>query len=168
MKPELEPQITNEELDELFNDNSKDQFDSVPARLAFDFKKYGADYVRESLFPEGVPEVLRQKLIELGLQPDLYREDLIDAADELSPMGLGKVASIVVEVAETKASRFDRPCPWDATDKTGCWRESMQRERAQWELKRKWQAAHGRLWTGWGKVPAEKFWHYFDTNSSRA
>jgi hypothetical protein len=134
----------------------------VSARLAFDFKKYGADYVRESLYPEGIPQNFQKKLIEHGLQPELYRENLIDWADELSMMGLHKVAAVVfLEVAELRPSQFEQP-PHPRAAGGPSWREDVEHKREQWKLKRKWQATYGRLWTG-RKVPEERFWHHYDT-----
>ena len=129
------------------------------SRSRLRFSKHGADYVKQSLYPAGTPQNFRQRLIQEGLPPDLYREDLIDIAQELSLMGLDKVAAIALEVSELKQSRFDKPS-WPTTSRYS--REDMQRQREQWQLKRKWQSTYGRLWTG-GKVPPEKFWHSYDT-----
>jgi hypothetical protein len=133
---ELEPETLNEaELTELFADTSEDAFDCLSARFAFIFQKHGAQELRECLFPSGPPQNLRKKLIEAGLQPDYYREDLIDAADELTALGLTKVAAIALEVAALKQSRFDKPCPrWQSFS---YWHESMRRQRKAWEAKRR-------------------------------
>ena len=111
-KPELEAEtLTEAELSELFADQSEDAFDCLSARFAFIFQKHGAQELRECLFPNGPPQNLQKKLIEAGLQPDYYREDLIDAADELTALGLNKPAAFTLEVSTLKQSRFDQPCP---------------------------------------------------------
>jgi hypothetical protein len=133
---ELEPEtLTETELTELFADTSEDAFDCLSARFAFIFQKHGAQELRECLFPNGVPENLRKRLLAEGLQPDYYREDLIDAADELTALGLNKPAAIALEISTLKQSRFDKPCPrWQSF---GYWHESMRRQRKAWEAKRK-------------------------------
>jgi hypothetical protein len=50
-------------------------------------------------------------LTDYGL--DLDREFLVDAADELAALRLDKA---LLEVAETKPSKFDRPSPWHASE----------------------------------------------------
>jgi hypothetical protein len=136
-QPEIaEPELSEAELEEIFSDTAKDPFDSLPPRLALIFKKFGPTEARESLFPAGVPEKLRQKLISQGLQPDYFREDLQDAASELSMMGLHKVAAIALEVSATKQSRFDQPPPAWAARGTW-WQAHQESERENWEAKRR-------------------------------
>jgi hypothetical protein len=78
---------------------------------------------------------LHKRLISAGLQSDYFREDLLDAASELSALGLTKVAAIATEVAQLKKSRFDQPCPrWQSFS---YWHDSMRRQRKAWEAKRK-------------------------------
>jgi hypothetical protein len=135
MKPEPQPEaLTEPELDELFSKDEKDEFDSVPARLAFIFRKYGADELRECLFPNGVPKNLRKRLLNEGLQPDYDRETLLDAHDEFVKLGLTEAARIVAQVARTKVSRFHQPsAPWARDSRT--W-EDRERRRLQWEAQR--------------------------------
>src|SRR6516162_10080253 len=110
--PQIEPETLSEaQLDELFSSDEKDPFDSVPARLAFVFRKYGADELRECLFPQGVPENLKRRLLAEGFPPDYDRETLESASDELLALGLTAAAKIILEIAELKQSRFHMPSP---------------------------------------------------------
>jgi hypothetical protein len=140
MKPEPKPEpeseiLTEHELSELFSSSEKDPFDCLAARLAWVFRKFGPAEAKAVLFPEGPPANLRRKLIDAGLQPDYFREDLQDAASELSLMGLHKVAVVATEVALLKGSRFDQPPPAWATRGTW-WRAHQEREREEWKAKR--------------------------------
>jgi hypothetical protein len=136
-QPEIaEPELSEAELDQLFAENTEDPFGYLAPRLGWLFKKYGQEELRQCLFPEGVPEKLRQRLMAFGLQPDYYREDLLDAASELSLMGLRKVAAVATEVALLKGSRFDQPPPAWAARGTW-WRAHQESEREKWQAKRK-------------------------------
>jgi hypothetical protein len=135
-EPEFQPETLSEaELEELFSSSEPDPFDYLAPRLAFVSRKWGQEEVRQCLFPDGPPANLKRKLIEAGLQDDYRKEDLLDAADELTQLGLNKVAAIALEVAELKLSRFDRPPPpWAA--RGSWWRAHQEREREKWEAKR--------------------------------
>jgi hypothetical protein len=117
-KPKPEPEIaeaelSEAELDELFSDTAEDPFDSLPPRLAFIFKKYGQDELKQCLFPSGVPLNLQKRLLEAGLQSDYSREVLVSAHKELLALGLTGPAKIALEVSALKVSRFDQPsAPW--------------------------------------------------------
>jgi hypothetical protein len=98
-KPQIEPALSEAELDQLFAEDEKDAFDSVPARLAFVFRKYGPEELRACLFPEGVPENLQKRLLAEGLPPDYDKETLETAHDELLALGLTAAAKIILEVS---------------------------------------------------------------------
>jgi hypothetical protein len=133
--PQIEPETLSEaQLDELFSSDEKDPFDSVPARLAFIFRKYGPDELRECLFPQGVPENLQRRLLAEGLPPDYDRESLLSASDELLALGLTGAAKIILEIAQIKQSRFHQPSPpWVRDSRT--W-EDREQQRLQWEAGR--------------------------------
>jgi hypothetical protein len=134
-KPQIETETLSEaDLDHLFANEEKDEFDSVPSRLAWIFRKYGPDELRECLFPNGVPKNLRKRLLAEGLQPDYDRETLLDAHDEFVRLGLTEAARIVAEIARTKVSRFHQPsAPWVRDSRTS---EDRERQRLQWEAAR--------------------------------
>jgi hypothetical protein len=140
MKPEPKPEpeseiLTEHELSELFSSTEKDPFDSLPSRLAWISRKFGLEELRQCLFPDGPPANLKRKLVEAGLQDDYRKEDLLDAAAELTLLGLNKVAAIATEVAALKQSRFDQPPPaWAA--RGPWWRAHQDSEREKWEEKR--------------------------------
>ena len=96
--------------------------------------QYGADEARDSLFPEGIPENFRQRLLKEGLQPDYSSEDLLGAYDELTALGLTGPAAIALEITALKVSRFHMPSPpWVADSRT--W-EDKERKRKEWEAER--------------------------------
>jgi hypothetical protein len=136
-----EPEILTEKvLDDLFSNEEKDVFDSVPARLAFVFRKYGPDELKECLFPQGVPENLQRRLLAEGLPPDYDRETLLDAHDELLALGLTAAAKIILEVSALTQSRFHMPSPpWVRDSRT--W-EDRERKRKQWEAERARRLSH--------------------------
>jgi hypothetical protein len=78
---------------------------------------------------------------------ELWREVLVDVADELSLLNLGKCAEIVRAEAEKRPSRFDRPNEWAATEDKH-WRARQQSERSQWENRRRYFLANGKRWNG--------------------
>jgi hypothetical protein len=136
MKPKTEPEtLTDQQIEELFNSEDESPFDSVASGLAFDFKKYGPEHARESLYPDGVPENFRQGLLKEGLQPDYDRETLLEAYDELTALALSGPASIALEISALKVSRYHQPPPpWVRDSRT--W-EDRERKRGEWEEKRK-------------------------------
>jgi hypothetical protein len=77
-------------------------------------------------------EMLRQN--NLG-DVYLWKELLLDKADELRRLNLHKVADLCQEEACRRPSKFDRPNEWHATEENR-WRERMERERQQWERQR--------------------------------
>jgi hypothetical protein len=127
--------LSDQQLDEIFNNNSEpDPFDSVPSRLAWIFRKFGAQELRASLFPQGVPENLQRRLLAEGLPPDYDRETLEASSDELLALGLTAAAKIIVEVSALKVSRFHQPSPpWVRDPST--W-EDRERKRKEWEAER--------------------------------
>jgi hypothetical protein len=69
-EPEIaEPELSEAELDELFQKEEKDPFDSLPARLAWLFRKFGGEELRQCLFPAGVPPNLQKRLVSRFDQP---------------------------------------------------------------------------------------------------
>jgi hypothetical protein len=65
----------------------------------------------------------------------LWRELLIDKADELRRLNLHKVADLCQEEAARRPSKFDRENEWHPSE-AEFWRASMDRERKAWEAKR--------------------------------
>jgi hypothetical protein len=87
------------------------------------FSDFDSDWGRELLRQNNLGDVY------------LWRELLIDKADELSLMGLAKVAAVCLSEAERRPSKFDRPNQWHASEEKR-WRESMDRQRLKWEAER--------------------------------
>jgi hypothetical protein len=143
----IEPEALSEaELDQLFSEPLNDPFDCVSARLAFDFKKYGPEEARDSLFPEGVPENLQRRLLAEGLQPDYDKETLLETYDEFMQLGLTQAAGVVLEVAQIKQSRFHTPSPpWVRDSRT--W-EDRERKRKAWEEQRQQRLSKPHTATG--------------------
>jgi hypothetical protein len=79
-----------------------------------------------------IREILRQN--DLG-DIVLWKELLIDQADELSAMGLSQVAKVCLQEAARRPSEFDRPNEWSAAEEQH-WHEKMQRDRKRWEAER--------------------------------
>jgi hypothetical protein len=112
--------------------------------IAFMHKSLGASGL-QAFFSEFDSDYGQQLKREYKI--DLWRETLIDAADELSLLNLGKCAAIVMEEAERRPSGFDRPNEWAATEDKH-WRASMERERSQWGNRRRYFLATGKRWNG--------------------
>jgi hypothetical protein len=74
---------------------------------------------------------------------ELWRETLIDAADELSLLNLSKCAAIVMEEVERRPSQFDRPPEHPATVQSH-WRARQDQERKRWEQQRRYFLATGK------------------------
>jgi hypothetical protein len=112
-EPELDP----------FNDFSTAEI------FAYTYKFLGA-----SAFSSGFSGLDAELKRQYGTQ--LWREALVDAADQLSMLNLGKCADIVMAEAEKRPSKFDRPNEWFATEEKH-WRACQERKREEWEAKRK-------------------------------
>jgi hypothetical protein len=82
-------------------------------------------------------EMLRQN--NLG-DVYLWKELLLDKADELRRLNLHKVAEVCEAEAARRLSKFARPNEWHATEEER-WRERMERERKEWERQREKRAS---------------------------
>jgi len=103
---------------------------------AFIAKTQSADALRSHFSDFDDPEirkVLNQHALgDVGLEKEL----LIDIADELSLLGLTKVAAVCLQEAERRPSKFDRPNEWSEREEK-YWLQHMDRQRKHWEAKRR-------------------------------
>jgi hypothetical protein len=108
---------------------------SISEMWAYIYKTQGASGLRTH-FSDFDTDWGRKLLSENNLADvKLWRELLIDKADELRRLNLHKVADLCQEEADRRLSKFDRPNEWHATEENR-WRERMERERQQWERQR--------------------------------
>jgi hypothetical protein len=109
---------------------------SLAEYWAFIHKTQGASALRSHFSDFDDPEI-RKVLHKHALgDVELERELLIDIADELSLLGLTKVAAVCLQEAERRPSKFDRPNEWSVREEK-YWLQHMKRQRRHWEAKRR-------------------------------
>jgi hypothetical protein len=143
--------ITDDEFQQLLADPLFEEFDSVGAILAFTFRKFGAGGLRECLCIDWMTDAFAKKMRDIGLNADYDRESLVDASDELALVGLAQAGEIVMQIAQTKASRFSKTNQWQPREEQA-WRKYQERQRERWEQRRRYFRATGKRWKG-GTMP---------------